>query len=261
MRLAFLLLVLLSPAFAAMGQPVLQDEIEIGGMYLNYGSGISDWRSLVVRTQFVRGPRMVWSGEAVAEERFGEPSFAYKIQHQADFGAWITRVSGRTSNGGFYNPRYRFDAMVGRKILPQRQLILTVGGFHREVRDGHRDTGVNAESQWYLRSWLIAQAGLRFQVSNPGQAVSRYQDFAMTIGRYGRALVVLAGGFGTEAYQIIDPLVIYTDFSSYGVRMTYRQWLTRGTGFSLTGSFYSNPFYQRKGVELSFFFGFNERVR
>ncbi len=261
MRSTFLLVALLLARPDAAAQAPLQDEVEVGGMYLNYDAGISDWRSLVVRTQFVRGPRMVWSGEAVAEERFGEPSFAYKIQHRADFGKWITRISGRTSNGGFYNPRYRFDLMLGRKLLPRQQLILTAGGFHREVRDGHRDTGFNLESQWYLRSWLVAQAGVRFQVSNPGKAVSRYQDFALSIGSHGRAVVVLAGGFGTEAYQIIDPLVIFTDFKSHDARVTYRQWLSRRTGVALSGSYYSNPFYNRTGVGLSLFFGFNAEVR
>ena len=57
MRLVFLILVLLVPALGSSGQSVLRDEVEIGGMYLNYDSGISDWKSLVVRTQFVRGPR------------------------------------------------------------------------------------------------------------------------------------------------------------------------------------------------------------
>ena len=200
---------------------------------------------------------MVWLGEAVAEQRFAEPSFAYKIQHSADFGRWITRVAGRTSNGGFYNPKFRVDAIVGRKLPPSKKVILTAGGFYREIRDGHKDAAAIVEAQVYFTPWLIAQGSVRYQLSNPGNATSRYQDFAVSVGRQGKAVVVLNGAFGSEAYQIIDPLVIYTGFKSYMGRVVYRQWITRTGGLAVSGTYYSNPYYTRTGIELTLFFGFN----
>ncbi len=234
-----------------------RDQVEFGGLNYTYSAGISPWKGAVVRTQFVRGPRMIWHGEAVAEHRFGEPSFAYKVQHSADFGSWITRVAGRTSNGGFYNPKFRVDVMLGRKLPPSKKLILMVGGFYREVRDGHQDMAGIVEAQLYLTGWLIMQGSARYQISNPGNATSMYYDAAVTLGRPQKATVVLHAATGSEAYQIIDPLVIYTNFDSMMARVVYRQWINRSTGFTLSGSWYENPFYQRTGVELSFFFGFN----
>lgn len=234
-----------------------RDRVEVGGLGYSFSEGISPWRGAVVRTEFVRGPRMVWLGEAVAEHRFGEPSFAYKLQHSADFGAWITRVAGRTSNGGFYNPRYRVDLTLGRKLPPNRKVILMASGFFREVRDGHRDAAATIETQVYLTPWLIAQGSVRYQISNPGNATSRYHDAALTIGRHQKATVVLHGAYGSEAYQIIDPLVIFTDFDSKMARAAWRQWFTRSSGVTVSGSWYSNPYYTRTGVELAFFFGFN----
>ncbi|MFT5141689.1 MAG: YaiO family outer membrane protein [Rhodothermales bacterium] len=267
-RLLFAAFFLLIPALSARAQSGLsqteppRDQVEFGAASHSYdAAGITGWRSAVVRTQFARGLRMVWDGEAVAEHRFGEPSFAYKLQHSADFGKWITRISGRTSNGGFYNPKYRVDVGIGRKLPPSRKIILMLSGFYREVRDGHQDAGATVETQFYLNRWLIAQGSVRFQVSNPGNAVSRYQDFALTIGRHRKATVVLHGAFGSEAYQIIDPLVIYTNFDSKMARVVYRQWFSRSTGVSISGSWYSNPFYQRTGVEVSLFFGFNASRR
>jgi YaiO family outer membrane protein len=254
----FLLALPLTPTEA---QPVQRDQVEFGGVSYGYSAGISPWRGATVRTQFVRGPRHTWIGEAVAEHRFGEPSFAYKIQHGADFGTWLTRLAFRTSNGGFYNPRFRVDAAVGKKILPGRKLILMMGGTYRDGRDGHKDASVIVESQWYLTPWLIAQGSVRFQQSNPGNAQSRYQDVALTLGRHGKATVVLHAAGGTEAYQIIEPLVIYTNFRSQLAQVAYRQWVTRDAGISVSASHYSNPYYQRVGVELSFFFGFNSGGR
>lgn len=266
-RLPILLLLLVLPVLSAQAQQSLRpadpprDQVEFGGLNYSYNSGISPWKGAVVRTQFVRGPKMVWLGEAVAEHRFGEPSFAYKLQHSADFGAWITRVAGRTSNGGFYNPRFRADVMIGRKLPPSRRFIVMVGGFYREVRDGHQDMAGIVEAQLYLSSWIILQGSTRYQISNPGHATSLYHDAALTLGKHQKATVVLHAASGTEAYQIIDPLVIYTDFESRMARVVYRQWLNRSTGFTVSGSWYENPFYQRTGIELSFFFGFNSGRR
>lgn len=259
----YLTFLLLTCVLAVPGrsQSVQRDQIEFGGVSYGYNAGIAPWRGAVVRTQFVRGPRMVWTGEAVAEHRFGEPSFAYKIQNAADLGTWITRVAVRTSNGGFYNPRLRADVSLGKKLFPGRKVIFMVGGTYRDGRDGHQDAAVIAETQWYLKSWLIAQASVRFQQSNPGNARSRYQDVALTLGKQGKATVVLHAAAGTEAYQIVDPLVIYTDFHSQLARVAYRQWFTRDSGLTVSASHYSNPYYQRIGVELSLFFGFNGRGR
>ncbi|NNE71373.1 MAG: YaiO family outer membrane beta-barrel protein [Rhodothermales bacterium] len=266
-RLLLVLLFLALPVLDAAARQSLRpsetarDQVEFGALNYSYDAGISPWKGAVVRTQFVRGPKMVWLGEAVAEHRFGEPSFAYKLQHSADFGAWITRVAGRTSNGGFYNPRYRVDLTLGRKLPPSRRFILMVGGFYREVRDGHQDMAGIVEAQLYATNWLILQGSTRYQISNPGNAASMYYDAAITVGKHQKATVVLHAATGTEAYQIIDPLVIYTNFDSRMARVVYRQWLARSTGFSLSGSWYENPYYQRVGVELSFFFGFNSGRR
>ncbi|MBO6573952.1 MAG: YaiO family outer membrane beta-barrel protein [Rhodothermales bacterium] len=238
-----------------------RDRVEIGGLNYSFDAGISPWRGAVVRTEFVRGPKMIWNGEAVAEHRFGEPSFAYKLQHTANLGAWITRVAARTSNGGFYNPKYRADVTIGRKLPPRRKVVLLVSGFFREVRDGHQDMAAIVEAQVYFSRWLIAQGGVRFQLSNPGEATSRYHDAALTIGRHGKATLLLHAAMGSEAYQIIDPLVIYTNFDSRMGRVAWRQWLTRTSGLQVSGSWYNNPYYTRTGVEVSLFFGFNAAGR
>jgi YaiO family outer membrane protein len=239
--------------------PLIRDQIEVGALAYQYDQGIAPWRGLSASTQFARRPDRVWRGQAVIEERFGEPSFLYEVGHTANFGRLILRGAASTSSGGFYNPRYRVDAQVGAKLFKSQRVVVLAGGFHRSVRDGHFDSAGIGELQWYATGFLVLQAGVRYQLSNPGNASSLYYDGAITLGRFGKTTVTLHGGYGGEAYQIIDPLVIYTDFESASAQVSWRQWVRRGAGFELSASYYENPYYQRSGARVTFFFPIGSR--
>jgi YaiO family outer membrane protein len=239
--------------------PLIRDQIEVGALAYQYDQGIAPWRGLTASTQFARRPGRVWRGQAVIEERFGEPSFLYEVGHTASVGRMILRGAASTSSGGFYNPRYRVDAQVGAKLFKSRRLVFLLGGFHRSVRDGHFDSAAIGEMQWYASGLFVFQTGVRYQLSNPGSATSLYYDGALTVGRSGRSTVTLHAGYGGEAYQIIDPLVIYTDFKSASAQVSWRQWVRRGAGFELSASYYENPYYQRSGARVTFFFPIGSR--
>lgn len=227
--------------------------LEVGLSSHTYDAGISPWRGVSIGSTFSTGSRSQWRLDAVVEERFAEPSFAYRVQYATDRGAWFVRTAAHTSTGGFYNARYRADAQFGAKLLADRSLLFIGGAFHRAGRDGHRDTGITGEIQYYVNGSWIVQGGIRLLNSTPGSIRSAYYDAAVTWGRQGTRYLTMNVFGGREAYEVIDPLTIYVDFASRGARLSWREWTGRSAGFTAAASWYDNPYYRRIGFEAGFF--------
>ena len=257
-----LLGLLLALAHDARAQDVLpprRNVVEFGTMLHRYSEGIDPWNGIYLRTQVASGPRNLWLGEIIGEDRLGEQAFSYKIEYVLDRDTWFARPGFRTSTSGFYNPEWRTDLRLGLKVGPERRLLLMGTGFHQVIRDGHEDTGFGAEFQLYTRGPWIVQGGVRWTYSTPGEVWSRYHDAAVTWGRYGERNVTLHAGFGSEAYQVLAPLDVLVDFNSWTAQVTWREWLSRKVGFTVSGIWYENDYYRRGGVEAGIFIHFGDR--
>lgn len=249
-------------------RPLPRNVVEFGTQLHRYSDGIDPWNGIYVRTQIASGARNLWVGEVVAEDRFGEQAFSYGAGYVLDAPTWFGRAGLRTSTSGIFNPEWRADLRLGTKLLPARNLLVMGSAFRQKVRDGHTDTGLTAEAQYYGGGWIL-QGAVRWTHSNPGDVWARYHDAALTVGRYGNRTVTLHGAFGHESYQVIGSslnpigqpalLDVLVDFDSWMAQLTWREWLGRKVGVTVSGIYYENDFYTRTGVEAGVFIHFNGR--
>jgi hypothetical protein len=55
--------------------------------------------------------------------------------------------------------------------------------------------------------------------------------------------LTVRSGFGKEAFQLIGPTVVLSDFPSQTLTVTWRQWLATNWGINLVADFYYSPAY------------------
>jgi YaiO family outer membrane protein len=253
MMRAGLALVMLGAGPAARAQAPTPRFLEVGLDAHALNAGFSDWQGLYVQGVLHETPRALWRAEAVFLHRFDDQGFLYKAEHTRHLSpAWFGGAALTTSSGGFFNPRLRADARLARKWLARRQWVTALHLTFVDAKDVHRDYAATVEMQYYGRTW-VAQGGVRWNLSTPGAAWSRSYTAALTHGHAGRSYLTLSFGFGREAYQRIAPLTLYTAFASRDLTLTWRRWLGPAFGFNVRGSFYTNPYYHRAGVQVGFF--------
>src|SRR4051812_17527783 len=83
------------------------------------------------------GGGSVWTIDAAARRAFFDQGVTLAVMNVRDLAPspWIVGAGASTSSGGFFLPRLRADAMVGRKWLARRQLVTTVSGRFVEAKD------------------------------------------------------------------------------------------------------------------------------
>lgn len=257
-NLIFLLWVALAP-IAAVRDAASQSPgtLEIGGQYYQLTGDFDPWRGVRVAGIKRVSPRDNWFLEANFFERFGDRSFFYKVQNNRDVGrSWRTSAALGVSSGGFFTPRFVVDAGVARKWGGRGSVVsgVTVGLY--SAKDEHKDYHVSADLAVYTIPGLLIQGGVRWNYSTPGEAVSRYHYAALTHHREGSHSVSLRYAFGDESYLVTSPLNIFTNFRSWEVGATWRQWVYAGWGFRVSASLYHNPFYERTGATFGVFHDF-----
>jgi len=234
-------------------RPGLPGELQFSAANYQFSTDIDSWKGVAMNVTQPGYRGGVWTGEATMLHRLDILSFAYGAGYTQPLGFWILRAAARTSSGGFYNPKLRMDLQLGRKFGPGQQLVGWLNATRRAGRDGHVDSGIGAELQWYATTEWITQIGGRVQHSNPGQAWGHELSAAITyVGGPNRQLT-LRGSLAHEAYTVQSPLVTYTDFRSSSISLSWRETFGGGTGTELTFEHYRNPYFTRTGVRAGFF--------
>jgi YaiO family outer membrane protein len=169
---------------------------------------------------------------------------------------WYGRLAFGTSSGGFFLPHWRVDASLSRKWLPQRNLVTTLGLGYYDAKDEHSDRNVSLSMLYYFEAPFILELGARLNRSNPGSIDSERYFAAINWGRVKQRFVTLKYESGGEGYQLMTPQLVMTDFNSDETTLTWREWVNNDWGFNVRVQHYSNPFYDRNGVELSLFLDF-----
>lgn len=228
--------------------------VEAGMLHDTLSSGYPNWQGLFFRGGWRSDPRNFWTTELVHSQEFGDRGT------QAVFGnthtineLWYSNVSVSGSNSGFYLPNFRFDASLSRKWLEQKSLVGTAGITAVDSKDGHKDRSLLLAIAYYFPSPDVLEGGIRFNNSNPGQVRSHSQYVAWTHGENGGQIMSLRYGFGTEAYQYTGDNALLVDFNSETLTATWRVWLRPRQGVQIRAEAYHNPYYDRRGIELSVF--------
>ena len=242
---------LVAPAPADADAKPLRLELSAGVQNLSNGYG--NWRELGLRGAYTTG-RHVIQGELSTTRRFNEDgSFAGVSDTYTFNDDWYGSLALGASDGAFYLPKYRIDAMLYRKWLPERNLVTSAGVGYYDAPDGHTDRSVSLGLAYYFQAPFIVEGGVRFNSSNPGAVRTHQQFLAGTYGRDKQDLVTARYAWGGEGYLAIGPATQLVDFDSEEASLTWRHWLTPTAGLLVGVNRYRNPLYTRSGATIGIF--------
>ena len=231
----------------------LTNFIEAGGSYRQLSNGFGDWSGGYARGVLAEGNN-IWSGEVNGQHEFGDGGVYLAAGDTYNFNPdWYASLTLGSSVGGFFWPRFRADAFVNHKLLPRKNLIVTLGYGYYASKDVHRDQSAYFGTTYYFKKPWIIEDRIRFNISNPGVVFSPAGFVAVTEGTNKRHYVTVNAGFGEEAYQIVGPSTVLNRFESQNLTITWRQWTGKNWGFNLVADYYHSPFYQRGGGSFGFF--------
>jgi YaiO family outer membrane protein len=231
--------------------PVVWD---VYAAHSNLTKGLPDGESLSVRASFTLPEGSSLNAELVQERKFGTKggvlALAYTGTFAPDWFATGTLVAG---NGGPNWANARADMQVSTKWLEQRQWV-TSGALYHAVFDGSRsDSGVRLASTWYLAEPAVLEAGITFNISQPGSVHSKMPYASATFGRDGQQYLSLRATSGTEAYQALGLQSQLVNFRSRSQSATWRQWIGPQWGITAQAEHYRNPTYQRRTLGVGLF--------
>jgi len=241
------------PPAPAPEEKVLTNFVEAGGSYRQLTNGFGDWSGGYVRGVYTTGNN-TWNGEINGQNEFNDGGVYMAAGDTYILNSdWYASLTLGSSVGGFFWPRFRADAFLNRKLLGRKQLIATLGYGYYGAKDVHRDQSVFVGTTYYFTKPWIIEEGLRFNVSNPGAVFSPSGFVAVTEGRNKKHYVTVNADFGEEAYQLVGPTSVLTQFQSQSLTITWRQWTGKNWGFNLVADYYHSPFYERGGGSFGFF--------
>jgi YaiO family outer membrane protein len=232
---------------------LLTNYVEAGGSYRQLTDGFGDWSGGYARGVFAVG-KNIFNGEINGQHEFGDGGVYLAAGDTYNFNPdWYASLTLGSSVGGFFWPRFRADAFLNRKWLSRKQLITTLGYGYYNSKDVHRDQSVFLGTTYYFVKPWIFEDGIRFNVSNPGTVFSAAGFVALTEGTNKHHYITVNAGFGEEAYQIVGPNTVLSQFQSQNLTITWRQWAGKNWGFNLVADYYHSPYYQRGGGSFGFF--------
>ncbi len=243
-----------APDSAALPQSLPPVVWDVSAAHSQLTNGLPDGESLSVRASFALPEGSSLNAELVQERKFGTQggvvALAYTGTFAPDWFATGTLVAG---HGGPNWANARADMQVSAKWLEQRQWV-TSGALYHAVFDGSRsDSGVRLASTWYLELPAVLEAGITFNISQPGRVHSRMPYASATWGREGQQYLSLRASRGTEAYQALGLQTQLVNFRSRSVAATWRQWIGPQWGFTAQAEQYRNPTYQRRTLGVGLF--------
>jgi len=234
-----------------------QGYIELGGGHSSLTQGNPSWTDAYMRGAMALSESNVLHTEISRQDRYGDTGWYFSggLTHVFTENWYADGFVGFSSRC-FFLPKYRTDGFIHRKLLPHKQLVLTVGGGNDKYKDIHSDYRLNTEADYYLGPSWILQSGITFTHSDPGSTTVHAQYFAVSEGQNKRHYIVLRGEYGREAYELIGPATALINFPLHDVSVTWRQWIAPSWGINLTVERYNEPIFNRTGATLGFFLDF-----
>lgn len=233
--------------------PEAKGSFFLGASHSALTSGYGTWNAAEARLVVEQGSN-TWYGDVARREQFNDQGTAFGAGLSHVFNPdWYASGFISGSSGGFFLPQRRIDLFLHRKWLDDRSLVTTVGIGHVDAKDGHRDNSLFLAATLYTQSKLVLEGGVRFNRSDPGQVDSTRPFLAVTWGEAKRQYLSARIESGREAYQLISPGAAISDFHSTLATVGWRRWITKDSGIQLTGEYYENPNYRRRGIGLAFF--------
>jgi YaiO family outer membrane protein len=230
------------------------NSIEVAASASAVSNGYGNWSSLYARGAWQADTKTTFFPEAAISREFHDNGALFGLGATRVFDDdWYAFASTSTSAGGFYLPRFRGVALLNRKLLPKRQLVLNAGGSFTQWKDAHSDVGLTVGAIYYFDAPVVLEGGTNRNISRPGSVASQSYFLALTEGRASSHYLVAHVSGGREAYATLAPGQAITDFASHTGSLTLRQWVAHDVGFVAGAEYYANPFYHRTGLTLGGF--------
>lgn len=227
--------------------------LELGTSSSKLSNSYGRWHAANLHLTVERGGA-VTHAEVARQTEYGEVGTSFVLGHVREYDDdWIASGFAATSDGGFFLPRLKLDMSLGRKVLADKSLVLSLGLGANRAKDGHHDGSVIAGAVWYAAPRWVVDGGIRWNRSYPG-SVDGYRPYlALTWGEHKHQLLTARAEVGNEAYQVIGQNASVSDIRSQSISLKWRQWLAPGYGFAMGIEHYHSPYYRRTGVDASVF--------
>ena len=209
-------------------------------------AGLPNANALSVRGTWVFDEGDVARAEILDESKFGSRGGIAGIGYTKVFSPeWYATGAVALGHGGPNWANARADVEVSTKWTEQRNIVTRVALYGARFDDDRSDRGLRLAVVGYLPGSFVLEAGITFNISEPGGVRSRMPFIAATFGREGVQYFSLRASRGTEAYQAIGAGQQLVNFKSRSFGVAWRRWVDRQWGFIAQAEHYHNPTYER----------------
>lgn len=230
--------------------------LELSAGAQNLSGNNDSWRNLTLRGVYSLSSHVL-QGELTRDRRYGVDGTFVGLSDTYTFNEdWYGSLALGVGDGAFYLPNYRVDATLYRKLLPNRNLVASIGAGYYEAPTGYTDKSLSLGLVYYFEAPWIVEGGIRRNTSNPGDVTTHQQFVALTYGRTKQNLVTGRYGWGREGYLAVANNAQLVNFTSREASLVWRHWLDDKTGVLVGINRYTNPSYNRSGFNVGLFHDF-----
>lgn len=228
--------------------------LEANALYYDLSDGFAPTSGVNLRGRLGPVGKDEWLAELAYLDRFDDTGTFGQVGniHQFD-DRWFSQLYLASSAGGFFWPEFRIDASLSRRMLAGRNLVVTAGVAYFDAKDIHSDTGYRLETIYYTSSPWVFQAGVTYNVSEPGSVGSTSGYAAVSHVTDGTRILSARVGAGHQAYQPLQADSFQVDIPFTSVRVTWKEWVGARWGVQLAADSYLSDVYDQHGVEVGLF--------
>lgn len=245
---------MLAGSACAQGTQPLRTTLELSGSAGQLSAGFPDAEALLLRGTWDFEGGNVLRLEALKEKKFssqgGMAGIGFTKVLSPD---WSVAANLALGHGGANWAKSRVDVEAAVKWGEARNTVTRAGLYQARFEGNRSDRGVQLAVAHYLPSALVLEAGILFNISEPGAVHSHMPFISATAGSEGHQYVTLRLSSGSEAYQAVDVNRQLVDFKSQTVSLGWRRWIDRQWGVILQAEHYRNPSYERSTLGAGLF--------
>ena len=209
-------------------------------------AGLPDADALNVRGTWVFDGGDVARAEILDERKFGSRGGIGAISYTKVLSAdWFATGSVALGHGGPNWANARADVELSTKWGEQRSVVTRAALYQARFDNDRSDRGLRLAVVGYLPGSVVLEAGVTFNISEPGAVRSQMPFVSATVGSDGVQYVSVRASSGSEAYQAIGAGQQLVDFNSRSLGLGWRRWVSRQWGFIAQAEHYRNPSYER----------------
>jgi YaiO family outer membrane protein len=237
--------------------------LEFGGSFFNLSGANSNWQDAYFNGLVSSGGNS-FAGQFSRQDHYGDTGWYYSLGWTRVWSAdWYSELDFGTSTvSGFFLPKARVDALINRKLLARKQLVLQLGAgydlskrvFPSLVHDFDYRGQIGAV-YYFERPWIV-QSGFTMTLANPGNIMAPSGFLAVTQGRVKEHYLTLKASLGREGYELFGTGQSIFDFAFQDYSVNWRQWMGPNWGFDLAVEHEVKPIYHRNGGTVGLFLDF-----